>query len=201
MEVHMKYFQVLSLLVLFTFVGVTGCSQKESVTSISHVEEKHLKEYSVTYVGDNSKVMTIVQSLPGGETLKELDLDNKSLRVTYGYNDGSLSEDDILQYWFDGKKTLEKNFLYNAIYLTVLVPNAQSYSFEVDNQSFSISRKEMSTFISKNIDSLPSADELLKKKKGQDFIDRNRKKIDSMVESKESINQFFENFPIKELQG
>ncbi|MFP3888634.1 DUF4825 domain-containing protein, partial [Priestia filamentosa] len=102
---------------------------------------------------------------------------------------------------FDGKKTLEKNFLYNAIYLTVLVPNAQSYSFEVDNQSFSISRKEMSTFISKNIDSLPSGDELLKKKKAQNFIERNRKKIDSMVESKQSIKQFFGNYPIKELQG
>ncbi|MED3729540.1 DUF4825 domain-containing protein [Priestia filamentosa] len=197
----MKYFRVLSLLVLFTFVGLTGCSQKESVTSISNVKEKHLKEYSGTYVGDNSKVMAIVQSLPGGETLKDLDLHNKSLRVTYGYNDGSLSEDDILQYWFDGKKTLEKNFLYNAIYLTILVPNAQSYSFEVDNQSFSISRKEMSTFISKNIDSLPSSDELLKEKKAQDFIDRNTKKIDSMVESKDSLKQFFKSFPIKELQG
>ncbi|MFP7177101.1 DUF4825 domain-containing protein [Priestia filamentosa] len=197
----MKYFQVLFLLVLVIFVGITGCAQKESVTSIPNVEEKRLKEYSRTYVGDNSKVMAIVQSLPGGETLKELDLRNKSLGITYGYNDGSLSEDDILQYWFDGKKTLEKNFLYNAIYLTILVPNAQSYSFEVDNQSFSISRKEMSTFISKNIDSLPSADELLKKKKAKDFIDRNTKKIDNIVESKDSLKQFFKSFPIKELQG
>lgn len=201
MEVLMKYFQVLFLLVLVIFVGITGCAQKESVTSIPNVEEKRLKEYSRTYVGDNSKVMAIVQSLPGGETLKELDLRNKSLGITYGYNDGSLSEDDILQYWFDGKKTLEKNFLYNAIYLTILVPNAQSYSFEVDNQSFSISRKEMSTFISKNIDSLPSADELLKKKKAKDFIDRNTKKIDNIVESKDSLKQFFKSFPIKELQG
>lgn len=194
----MEYFQTILLLVLFTFIGITGCSQKDTVTSVSNVDTKHLKEYSGTYVGDNSNVMAIVQSLPAGETLKEIDLRNKSLKVTYGYNDGTLSEDDILQYWFDGKNTLEKNFLYNAIYLTILVPNAQSYSFEVDNKYFSVSRKEMSTFISENIDPLPSTDELLEEKEAQNFIDRNRKKIDSIVESTDSLKQFFKSFPIKE---
>ena len=80
--------------------------------------------------------------MPGGETFKEIDLHNKTPKIMYGTKEGSLSEDEILKYWFDGKDTLEKNFLYNAIYLTILIPNAGGYSFKIDDQKFSVSRKK-----------------------------------------------------------
>jgi hypothetical protein len=121
----MKYFKVFFCLILLLLVGITGCSQKEEVTSINTVDVKKLKERSGTYVGNNSNVVAIVRDLPGGETFKEIDLHNKTLKITYGTKAGSLSEDETLKYWFDGKNTLEKNFLYNAIYLAILVPNAQ----------------------------------------------------------------------------
>ncbi len=70
----MKYFKVFFCLILLLLVGITGCSQKEEVTSINTVDVKKLKERSGTYVGNNSNVVAIVRDLPGGETFKEIDL-------------------------------------------------------------------------------------------------------------------------------
>ncbi|MBU3570189.1 DUF4825 domain-containing protein [Priestia aryabhattai] len=192
----MKYFKVLFCLILLTLVGITGCSSKEEVTSFNTVDVQQLKEHSGTYVGDNSNVLAIVRALPGGETFKEIDLHNKTPKIIYGTKEGSLSEDEKLKYWFDGKNTLEKNFLYNAIYLTILVPNAQGYSFKVDNQKFSVSREEMEQFISDNIKTLPDSNKLFDKEKTQQFIDDNKEKINKTVKSATIREQFFKNVPI-----
>ena len=194
----MKYFKALFCLILLICVGVVGCSQKEQMTSISSVDTKEVKKYSGTYVGDNSNVIAIVQALPGGDTFKKIDLENKTVKVTYGDVGGDLSKDEILKYWFDGQDTLKKNFFYNAIYLTLLVPNAESYNFNVDNQSFSVSREEMEEFISKHINSLPNNNELFQKEKAQQYIDDNKEKINDTVKSKELRKQFFKDFPIIE---
>ncbi|MGG0582326.1 DUF4825 domain-containing protein [Priestia aryabhattai] len=111
----MNYFKVLFCLILLILVGITGCSSQEEVTSINTVDVKELKDHSGTYVGDNSNVVAIVRALPGGETFKEINLHNKTPKIIYGTKEGSLSEDEMLKYWFDNKNTLEKNFLYNAI--------------------------------------------------------------------------------------
>lgn len=103
----MKYFKVLFCLILLLLVGIAGCSSKEEVTSINTVDVQKLKEHSGTYVGDNSNVLAIVRALPGGETFKEIDLHNKTPKIIYGTKEGSLSEDETLKYWFDGKNTLE----------------------------------------------------------------------------------------------
>ncbi|MCJ7988230.1 DUF4825 domain-containing protein [Priestia sp. OVS21] len=192
----MKYFKVLFCLILLILVGITGCSSKEEVTSINTVDVKDLKDHSGTYVGDNSNVVAIVRALPGGETFKEINLHNKTPKIMYGTKEDSLSEDEILKYWLDGKDTLEKNFLYNAIYLTILIPNAQGYSFKIDDQKFSVSRQEMKQFISKNIQTLPSNNELFDKENAQQFIDNNKEKINKAVKSATIREQFFKNVPI-----
>ncbi|MCM3194663.1 DUF4825 domain-containing protein [Priestia megaterium] len=192
----MKYFKVLFCLILLILVGITGCSSKEEVTSINTVDVKELKEHSGTYVGDNSNVVAIVRALPGGETFKEINLHNKTPKIMYGTKEDSLSEDEILKYWLDGKDTLEKNFLYNAIYLTILIPNAEGYSFKIDDQKFSVSRQEMKQFISKDIQTLPDSNELLNKEKAQQFIDNNKEKINKAVKSAAIRQQFFKNVPI-----
>ncbi|MFV5316705.1 DUF4825 domain-containing protein [Priestia megaterium] len=192
----MKYFKVLFCLILLILVGITGCSSKEEVTSINTVDVQKLKDHSGTYVGDNSNVVAIVRALPGGETFKEIDLHNKTPKIIYGTKEGSLSEDEMLKYWLDDKNTLEKNFLYNAIYLTILVPNAQGYSFKVDNQNFSVSREEMEQFISDNIKTLPDSNKLFHKEKTQQFIDDNKEKINKTVKSAAIREQFFKNVPI-----
>ena len=192
----MNYFKVLFCLILLILVGITGCSSKEEVTSINTVDGKELKDHSGTYVGDNSNVVAIVRALPGGETFKEIDLHNKTPKIIYGTKEDSLSEDKMLKYWFDDKNTLEKNFLYNAIYLTILVPNAQGYSFKVDNQKFSVSKKEMGQFISDNIKTLPDSNKLFDKEKAQQFIDRNKEKINKTVNSAAIRENFFKNVRI-----
>ena len=192
----MKYFKMLFCLILVILVGITGCSSKEEVTSINTVDVKDFKEHSGTYVGDNSNVVAIVRALPGGETFKEIDLHNKTPKIIYGAKKGSLSEDEMLKYWFDGKDTLEKNFLYNAIYLTILIPNAEGYSFKIDDQKFSVSREEMKQFISKNIQTLPDSNELFDKEKAQQFIDHNKEKINKTVKSAAIRENFFKNVPI-----
>ncbi|UMZ34688.1 DUF4825 domain-containing protein [Priestia megaterium] len=192
----MKYFKVLFCLILLILVGITGCSSKEEVTSINSVDVKDLKDHSGTYVGDNSNVVAIVRALPGGETFKEINLHNKTPKIMYGTKEDSLSEDEILKYWLDGKDTLEKNFLYNAIYLTILIPNAEGYSFKIDDQKFSVSRQEMKQFISKNIQTLPSSNELFDKQNAQQFIDNNKEKINKAVKSATIREQFFKNVPI-----
>lgn len=192
----MKYFKVFFCLILLILVSITGCSQKEEVTSINNVDVKKLKNHSGTYVGDNSNVVAIIGALPGGETFKEIDLHNKTPKIMYGTKEGSLSEDEILKYWFDGKDTLEKNFLYNAIYLTILIPNAGGYSFKIDDQKFSVSRQEMKQFISKNIQTLPDSNELFDKEKAQQFIDYNKEKINKTAKSAAIRQQFFKNVPI-----
>jgi len=192
----MKYFKVFFCLILLILVSITGCSQKEEVTSVNNVDVKKLKDHSETYVGDNSNVVAIIEALPGGETFKEIDLHNKTPKIMYGTKEGSLSEDEMLKYWFDGKNTLEKNFLYNAIYLTILVPNAEGYSFKIDDQKFSVSREEMKQFISKNIQALPDSNELFDKEKAQQFIDNNKEKINKAVKLAAIRQQFFKNVPI-----
>ncbi|MCR8929031.1 DUF4825 domain-containing protein [Priestia megaterium] len=192
----MKYFKVLFCLILLILVGITGCSSKEEVTSINTVDVKDLKDHSGTYVGDNSNVVAIVRALPGGETFKEINLHNKTPKIMYGTREDSLSEDEILKYWLDGRDTLEKNFLYNAIYLTILIPNAEGYSFKIDDQKFSVSRQEMKQFISKNIQTLPSSNELFDKENAQQFIDNNKEKINKAVKSATIREQFFKNVPI-----
>jgi hypothetical protein len=192
----MKYFKVFFCLILLILVSITGCSQKEEVTSINNVDVKKLKDHSGTYVGDNSNVVAIIGALPGGETFKEIDLHNKTPKIMYGTKEDSLSEDEILKYWLDGKDTLEKNFLYNAIYLTILIPNAEGYSFKIDDQKFSVSRQEMKQFISKNIQTLPSSNELFDKQNAQQFIDNNKEKINKAVKSATIRKQFFKNVPI-----
>ncbi|MFU1993927.1 DUF4825 domain-containing protein [Priestia megaterium] len=192
----MKCFKVFFCLILLILVSITGCSQKEEVTSINNVDVKKLKDHSGTYVGDNSNVVAIIGALPGGETFKEIDLHNKTPKIMYGTKEGSLSEDEILKYWFDGKDTLEKNFLYNAIYLTILIPNAGGYSFKIDDQKFSVSRQEMKQFISKNIQTLPDSNELFDKEKAQQFIDYNKEKINKTAKSAAIRQQFFKNVPI-----
>ncbi|WP_226701123.1 DUF4825 domain-containing protein [Priestia aryabhattai] len=191
----MKYFKVLFCLILLLLVGIAGCSSKEEVTSINTVDVQKLKEHSGTYVGDNSNVLAIVRALPGGETFKEIDLHNKTPKIIYGTKEGSLSEDETLKYWFDGKNTLEKNFLYNAIYLTILIPNAEGYSFKIDDQKFSVSREEMEQFISDNIKTLPDSHKLFDKEKAQQFIN-NKEKINKAVKSAAIRQQFFKKVPI-----
>lgn len=166
------------------------------ITTIETVRENELADLSATYVGDNSRVLGIVQELPGAETLKELNLQDEKIRITYGAKKGSLPQGDILAYWFDDNKAMEKNFLYNAVYLTLLVPNSSSYAFRIDDFSFYIERQEMVEILSEEFRDFPEGDENWSQETVELFIEDNRSAIEDWVDSGAVRNKFFEEHPV-----
>ncbi|HDR7531900.1 TPA: DUF4825 domain-containing protein, partial [Bacillus anthracis] len=140
----MKYMHCNVIVMLTIFLFITACSNGERIKEISDVEPDNFKKYAGTYVGNNSDVVAIVNHLPGGETFQSISLENESIKVNYGVKENEiLTEDMVEAYWFDGKDTMKKNFLFNAIYLVILVPNAKSYEFQVKNKKFTIKREEI----------------------------------------------------------
>ncbi len=155
----MKYMNRIAGVMLTIFIFGTACSNGEQIKEILHIEPGAFKKYTGTYVGNNSDVFAIVKNLPGGETVQSLNLENENIKVEYGAKEnGNLTEEMIETYWFDGKDTMKKNFLFNAIYLAVLVPNAKRYEFRVENQSFALKREELLPILYKEFYDLPKDD-------------------------------------------
>ncbi len=101
-------------------------------------------------------MVAIVNRLPGGETFQSVSLENESIKVNYGTKgNGTLTEDMVETYWFDGKDTMEKNFLFNVIYLAILVPNAKGYELQVENKNFTIKREEILSILYEKFDNFP----------------------------------------------
>ncbi|HDR4424322.1 TPA: DUF4825 domain-containing protein, partial [Bacillus cereus] len=138
----MKYMHRNVVVMLIIFLLFTACSSGERIKEICDVEPNDFKKYAGTYVGNNSDLVTIVNHLPGGETFQSISLENESIKVNYGAKgNGTLTEEMVETYWFDSKDTMKKNFLFNVIYLAILVPNAKSYEFHVENKNFAIKRE------------------------------------------------------------
>ncbi len=152
----MKYMHRNVFVMLTIFLLITACSSGDRIKEISDVEPDHFKKYAGTYVGNNSDAVAIVNHLPGGETFQSISLENESIKVNYGARgNGALTEDMVETYWFDGKDTMKKNFLFNVIYLAILVPNAKSYEFQVENKNFAIKREEILSIMYERFDDFP----------------------------------------------
>ena len=109
-----------------------------------------------------------------------------------------LTEDMIETYWFDGKDTMKKNFLFNAIYLAVLVPNAKGYEFQIENQSFALKREELLPILYKEFNDLPKDDLIWNKGIVMNFFYGNQEKIEKLVNNKDFRKQFFNEHPVRE---
>jgi hypothetical protein len=180
----MIFNKLVSMLFLSLMVFLTGCAsnnEKSNITSIEDVNVDTLKENSGTYVGDNSKVSAILQELPGGETIQEIDLSGEMVKVTYGNKEGSLSQSEVDEFWFDGNHADRKNFYYNAIYLTLLVPNAQEYHFQVDESMVSVSRDKMVKNLQDEFEAFPTGKAIWDKKTVSEFIDEHNGKLTEMA--------------------
>ncbi|MGM0751917.1 MAG: DUF4825 domain-containing protein [Bacillota bacterium] len=180
----MIFNKLVSMLFLSLMMFLTGCasnSEKSNITSIEDVNVDTLKENSGTYVGDNSKVSAILQELPGGETIQEIDLSGEMVKVTYGNKEGSLPQNDVDEFWFDGNHADKKNFYYNAIYLTLLVPNAQEYHFQVDESLVSVSRDKMVKDLKDEFEEFPTGEAIWDKKTVSEFIAEHNGKLTEMA--------------------
>lgn len=194
----MKYMHRNVLVMLTILLFITACSNGERIKEISDVEPGDFKKYAGTYVGNNSDVVAIVNHLSGGETFQSISLEHESIKVNYGAKEnGMLTEDMVETYWFDGKDTMKQNFLFNAIYLAILVPNAKGYEFQVENKKFMIKREEILSILHEKFDDFPKEDDIWDKKKVIKFLNDNNEKINKLVNDKDFRKSLFATHPVQ----
>ncbi|MCU4988348.1 DUF4825 domain-containing protein [Bacillus cereus] len=194
----MKYMHRNVIVMLTIFLFITTCSSGERIKEISDMEPSDLKKYAGTYVGNNSDVVAIVNHLPGGETIQSISLENEGIKVNYGAKgNGTLTEDMVETYWFDGKDTVKKNFVFNITYLVILVPNAKGYEFQVENKKFTVKREEIRPILYENFNDFPNEDDIWDKKKVVKFLNDNNEKINRLVNDKDFRKSLFVKYPVK----
>ncbi|HDW3057741.1 TPA: DUF4825 domain-containing protein [Bacillus cereus] len=197
----MKYMHHNMIVMLTIFLFITACSNGERIKAIYDVRSDDFKKYTGTYVGNNSDVVAIINHLPGGGTVQSISLENENIKVNYGAKgSGALTEEMIETYWFDEKDTMKKNFLFNIIYLVVLVPNANSYEFQVENIKFMMKREEILSILHGKFDDFPKEDDIWDKKKVVKFLNDNNEKIKMLVEDKDFRKSLFAKYPVSQLK-
>ncbi|AUB63934.1 TPA: DUF4825 domain-containing protein [Bacillus thuringiensis] len=197
----MKYMHHNIIVMLTIFLFITACSNGERIKAIYDVRSDDFKKYTGTYVGNNSDVVAIINHLPGGGTVQSISLENENIKVNYGAKgSGALTEEMIETYWFDEKDTMKKNFLFNIIYLVVLVPNANSYEFQVENIKFMMKREEILSILHGKFDDFPKEDDIWDKKKVVKFLNDNNEKIKMLVEDKDFRKSLFAKYPVSQLK-
>ncbi|EMX0189265.1 DUF4825 domain-containing protein [Bacillus thuringiensis] len=197
----MKYMHHNIIVMLTIFLFITACSNGERIKDIYDVSSDDFKKYTGTYVGNNSDVVAIINHLPGGGTVQSISLENENIKVNYGAKEsGALTEEMIETYWFDEKDTMKKNFLFNIIYLVVLVPNANSYEFQVENIKFMMKREEILSILHGKFDDFPKEDDIWDKKKVVKFLNDNNEKIKMLVEDKDFRKSLFAKYPVSQLK-
>ncbi|MFJ8455456.1 DUF4825 domain-containing protein [Bacillus paramycoides] len=195
----MNYMNKIAGVMLTIFLFVTACSNGGRIKEISDIGPADFKKYTWTYVGNNSDVSAIVNNLPGGETVQSLSLTNEKITVKYGEKkNDNLTEDMIETYWFDEKDTMKKNFLFNAIYLAILVPNAKGYEFQLETKNFTLKREELLPILYKEFNDFPKGDQIWNKGIIMNFFYGNLEKIVALVNNKDFRKQFFDEHPIRE---
>ncbi|MGP7818808.1 DUF4825 domain-containing protein [Niallia sp. 01092] len=127
----------ISILISLVILLITGCNSKTEIKSIDNVKLESLMQYKETNLGNNSAVSSIINSLPGGETYREFELeDGNSIKVIYGLKDkSSITDKDLSDYWLNDE-TLKKNFLYNVIAMFILIENAEEITLELDSEKY-----------------------------------------------------------------
>ncbi|PGB02773.1 DUF4825 domain-containing protein [Bacillus toyonensis] len=197
----MKYMHHNVIVMLTIFLFMTACSNGERIKDIYDVRSDDFKKYTGTYVGNNSDVVTIVNHLPGGGTVQSISLENESIKVNYGAKEsGALTEEMIATYWFDGKDTMKKNFLFNVIYLAVLVPNAKSYEFQVENKMFTIKREDILSILYGKFDDFLKEKDIWDKNKVVKFLRDNNENIKMLVNDKDFRKSYFAIYPVQQLK-
>lgn len=160
------------------------------------IDVDQLKAYVGTYIGGASDVFAIIEQLPGADTYQGggLDLRDQILGVTYLHANVEASP-EAKAFWYEEGR-MEKVFLHNAIYLTLLVPNAVGYHFEVGLYSFSVSRDEMVDILQTELTDFPQGNEIWEREVMDPFLDQNVEKINELVQSEEFRASFFAEHPI-----
>lgn len=177
---------------------MAACSAeaKGEITKMGDTDAEAFAKLAGTQAGNNSEVIEIVQALPGAETMKEIDLRGEKIKVSYGAKKDSLPQEEIFAFWFDENDAMEKNFFYNAVYLTLLVPNSKKYVLSIEDFSFSIQRGEMIAALAERFPAFPEGEAAEDERAVAEFIHAHEAEIEEWTNADVSRNKFFLSHPI-----
>jgi hypothetical protein len=169
-------------LVLLLAAGCSSgtASDKTAIKTIDDAHTVSILQYSGTYVGNNSDVLALLSHLPGGETVGKFDLSDEKINITYEVK-GNVSEETFHSYWFSDNDNDQKTLYYNAIYLSLLVPNAKGYEFHVQEKSMSISKEKMKEILTDEFSDLPSDGELMEDETVEAFVTKHKEELEMMA--------------------
>lgn len=180
-------------ILLITFSFLTACKSQKTVdvNSTKEMNINNVIKYKNSYVGNNSAVTNILYNLPGGLFVKQVSLKTRTtpfgIVVNYGLKQGSsLKQEDLMKYWEEDN--VKKFFLNNATALFILVKNVDTVTFNLattNNQSFSISRKDLETFYGRDLKEYAKKTSLWQ-----------IEVIDGTINSKDKLKTFFKNHKI-----
>lgn len=150
---------ICTILILFSFSFLTGCKSKNivNINSTQQISINNVINYKDSYVGNNNAVINILYNSPGGVFVKHVSLQTRTtpygIVVNYGLKQGSSLKQEDLNKYFEGDR-VKRIFLNNATTLFILVKNVDIVTFNLassNNQSFSISRKDLETFYKRDL--------------------------------------------------
>ncbi len=175
---------------LIILLFLTSC-QSNSVTSTNNVQQinlAHLTKYKDSDVGNNLAVFNILSNLPGALYVKQVSLETKKfpfgISVDYGLRqDTNVKESDLKEYW--SEKNTKKIFLNNATTLFILIKNVSTINFNINNQSFSISREDLKNFYGRDLREYADKTSLWEKEV-----------LEGTINSNEKIEKFFKSHNI-----
>ncbi|MDR6749522.1 MULTISPECIES: DUF4825 domain-containing protein [Bacillus] len=182
------------ILLLLTVV-LSGCSshateQKSDIKGIEDISLKQLSKHKNSYIGDNGAIGAILSDLPGNVIREYEIVDEKELKVTYGVKeDANDTEEQFDTFWFDKKDTIEKNYLYNALALFILIDNAEQVTLKMnsnDKQSVTFKRQELEKKLPHSF-----------KEYQDDAALWQKELVDGVVKSKEKRQDVYKTFPMK----
>lgn len=143
-----KWMYILLLMTVILSACSSQASEKESdIKGIEDISLKQLSKHKNSYIGDNGAIGAILSDLPGN-VIREYEIaDEKALKVTYGVKENATySEEQFDASWFDKKDTIEKNYLYNALALFILIDNVEQVTLKMnsnDEPSVTFKRKQI----------------------------------------------------------
>lgn len=165
---------------LIILLFVTSC-QSNNFSNTNNTEQTSLTrliKYKDSDVGNNLAVSNILSNLPGALYVKQISLETKSspfsISVDYGLRqDTNVKESDLREYW--SEKNTKKIFLNNATTLFILINNVATVNFNVNNQSFSISREELKNFYGRDLKEYANKTSIWEKEVFKETLNSNEK--------------------------
>ncbi|MBR0629443.1 DUF4825 domain-containing protein [Bacillus altitudinis S70-5-12] len=186
-----KWMYILLLLtVVLSGCGSQANEQKSDIKGIEDISLKQLSKHKNSYIGDNGAVGAILSDLPGNVIREYEIVDKKALKVTYGVKENTNdTEEQFDSFWFDKKDTIEKNYLYNALALFILIDNVEQVTLQMnakDEPSVTFKRKQLQKKLSHSF-----------KEYKDDTALWQKELVDGVVKSKDKRQDVYKAFPVK----